>query len=77
MLLGCNITKKVPEAQTLFHKHDFEIIYPEGHTGPRINRSELDEVVRIRPNSKLLGMRLPLRVYNTINEELGDCGKAL
>jgi outer membrane protein insertion porin family len=70
MLLGCNITKKVPEAQTLFHKHDFEIIYPEGHTGPRINRSELDEVVRIRPNSKLLGMRLPLRVYNTINEDL-------
>ena len=70
ILLGCNITKKVPEAQTLYHKHDFEIIYPEGHTGPRINRSELDEVVRIRPNSKILGMRLPLRIYNTINEDL-------
>jgi outer membrane protein insertion porin family len=70
ILLGCNITKKVPEGQTLYHKHNFEIIYPDGHTGPRISRSELEEVARIRPNTKIIGIFLPLRVYNSINEDM-------
>jgi outer membrane protein insertion porin family len=69
ILLSCNITKKVPEGQTLYHKHDFEIIYPADHRGPRISRSELEDVVRIRPNNKILGIFLPLRVYNSINED--------
>ena len=70
MLLGCNITKKVPEGQTLFRLHEFDIHYDKNDNTRRLDKSELEEVARIRPNKKLLLTLLPLRVFNSIDEEL-------
>lgn len=69
ILLSCNITKKVPEEQTLFRSHEFDIIYPKGENVPRIDKSALAEVARIRPNRKILLTLLPLRVYNSIDAD--------
>ena len=69
LLFGCNITKKVPEGHHLLRKHEFNVQYPKNHKHGKLTDSELDEVVRIRPNRKLFFTRLPLRIFNSINEE--------
>lgn len=69
ILLGCNITKKVPQGQTLFRSHEFDIHFDKNDKTRRIDKSELAEVARIRPNRKLIWTMIPLRVYNSIDEE--------
>jgi outer membrane protein assembly factor BamA len=69
-LLSCNITKKVPEGQTLFNKHKFVVYDANGKPTNAVSKSDLEEVARIRPNSNIVFMRLPLRVYNSINEDM-------
>lgn len=69
LLIGCNITKKVPEGQHLLRKHEFNIQYTQNHQHGKLSDAELEDVVRIRPNRKLFFTRLPLRFYNSINQE--------
>lgn len=67
-LLSCNITKKVPQGAYLFRSHEFEIIYPEGDIAQKFDKSELEEVVRVQPNRRLLLTKLPLRIFNSMKE---------
>lgn len=68
LLLGCNITKKVPQDAYLFRSHDFKIEYEPGERMNRIERAQLEQVARIRPIRKVLFAFFPLIAYNIIDQ---------
>jgi outer membrane protein assembly factor BamA len=69
VLIGCNITKKLPQDAYLYRDHDFKITYAQGERVNRIDKGELEKVARIRPTRKWLFTLLPLRAYNLIDQE--------
>lgn len=60
-LCSCNITQRVPDGAHLLRNVDVE------HGDHQLDRYEMEEVLRQRPNQRILGNRLYLRFYNASN----------
>jgi hypothetical protein len=69
LLFSCNITKKVPQDAYLLRDHDFKIVHERGEIITPIDKSELEQVARIRPNRMWLYTRIPIRLHNLIDQE--------
>ena len=60
-LIGCNITKHVPEGKYLLKKSVIEV------KGAKLDSDQLEEVLRIRANNKYLGLKVRLAMYNSVD----------
>ena len=60
---SCNITKRVPENEYLLRQVKVE------HGAHKLDKYELEEVLKHRPNKRILGNRLYLRLYNRSKPE--------
>lgn len=61
-LVGCNITRNVPEGYYLLTKND--IVFTSDAT---VGKSDVENIIRQQPNHRFLGLRLKLRMYNAID----------
>lgn len=60
-LLGCNLTRHVPEGNYLLKKSEIIV------EGDKLDQDALKEVLRIRANNKYLGMKIRLAMYNAVD----------
>ena len=58
MLTGCSITRRIPEGQYLLNKVDMQV------EDKRVSSSDLKDYLKQQPNTRILGMRLHLRMHN-------------
>jgi outer membrane protein insertion porin family len=66
---GCSSTKLVPPTKHLLIKNKIKI------KGDKISNSELDDVLKQKPNVKILGMRLRLALFNSIDSAKAEHGR--
>lgn len=59
---GCSTTKNLPANKTLLNKYVY--VYEPKKSVPTSIQSEIEDKARPRPNSKLLGMKYKLFLYN-------------
>ena len=58
---SCNITKNVPEGYFLMNSNKITV-------DQKISfRDDLTDILKLKPNQRILGMRLKLRAYNLID----------
>lgn len=75
MLLSCSGTSKLPKGDLLYVGHTIKI--EKGKESKKIRKaikSELDELIRPKPNKSLLGMRPEIffyNIYDTVKKEKG------
>jgi outer membrane protein insertion porin family len=60
-LISCKITKNVPNGYYLVDKNN--VVF----NGDKLNIDEVNTIIRQQPNRKSFGMRLKLRVYNSVD----------
>ena len=60
-LIGCNVTRHVPEGKYLLKKSDISV------KGGKLDAEELEEVLRIRSNNRYLGLKIRLGLYNSVD----------
>jgi hypothetical protein len=58
---GCLSTKLVPENKHLLKKNKIKV------QGDRINTSEAEDVLKQKPNLRVIGIPLRLKIYNSID----------
>ena len=63
MLHSCSITKYIPEGKQLYTGAEIEIKADSSVENIDDLKTELETVLRPKPNSKFLGMRLGLYYY--------------
>jgi outer membrane protein insertion porin family len=61
ILYACKQTKNVPENHYLLRKNNIEI------NGEKLNKDDINSVIRQQPNRKTLGIKLNLMAYNLID----------
>ena len=60
-LASCNITKNVPEGYFLMNSNKITV-------DQKISfKDDLTDILKLKPNQRILGMRLKLRAYNLID----------
>lgn len=64
---SCSVTKNIPEGQYLLDKAD--IVVHEESRKTEVREGELTRYVRQKPNKRVLGFRLHLRLFNMANPE--------
>lgn len=68
LIASCSNTKYLAEGESLFIGTDVEF---NNHRAPRkeekVMKEDLENAVRPRPNSKFLGMRIKLAIYNRVD----------
>jgi outer membrane protein insertion porin family len=69
-LLSCNNTKYLPKGETLYAGAEVKI-HSEIPLKTHAVKKELERVERPKPNSKLLGMRVKLTIYNHAGKDPG------
>lgn len=62
VISACNITRNVPEGYYLLKKNKIELPKTKG-----VTEEEVRDVLKQRPNHRLLGLRLKLRMFNAID----------
>ncbi len=62
MVSACNITRNVPEGYYLLKKNTIELPKSKG-----VDKEKVRDVLKQRPNHRLLGLRLKLRMFNAID----------
>ncbi len=62
VLLGCKITRNVPDGYYMLKENEVKITDEAS-----ISEDEVRDVIKQRPNHKTLGVRLKLRVFNSID----------
>lgn len=60
-LIGCKITRHVPEGRYLLKKNEIHV------SGDKVDEDEMSEVLRIHPNNKYLGLKIRLTLYNSVD----------
>jgi len=65
---ACSSTKNIPEGEYLYTGADVKLKSEESVKNKKIYKEELEEAIRPKSNSKLLGMRYRLWIYNAIGE---------
>ena len=63
LLASCNTTKYVPEGKYLLHNYEIK------SDSRQINRDEIDNYVRQKPNKSILGFKFHLFLYNLSKAE--------
>lgn len=66
---GCLSTKLVPDNKHLLKKNKFKI------EGDKISTSELEEVLKQKPNLRVLGIPFRLKLYNSIDSARTERGR--
>lgn len=76
VLQACSNTKHLPEGETLFIGSNTKIVDRENTTRKqqKVLEDDLNGSVRPKPNSKILGMRLKLTIYNLAGEPKKEKG---
>ncbi|WP_123776061.1 translocation and assembly module lipoprotein TamL [Brumimicrobium aurantiacum] len=59
---ACNITRNVPDGYYLLVSNDIDV-----PNGTEVDKDEIEDVIRQRPNHRTIGFRLRLRAFNTID----------
>ena len=68
-LLGCSGTRKIPEGDLLYVGHTISVKKGEESKAIRKKiKSELDDLIRPKPNKTILGMRPGIFFYNLAGE---------
>lgn len=68
MSTGCSNTKYLADGQSLFVKSDVDFNnHKASKREEKALKDDMENAVRPRPNSKLLGMRLKLAIYNRVD----------
>lgn len=70
IVAACNITRNVPDGYYLLVENDVNM--PKG---TKVSKSDVESVIRQRPNYKTLGLRLKLRAFNSIDSTKTEVGK--
>ncbi|MEQ8471467.1 MAG: BamA/TamA family outer membrane protein [Marinoscillum sp.] len=63
VLGACSVKKYIPENKHLFTEYDIKVSSPEKIKDKSEITSELENLLRPKPNAKILGMRIPLRAH--------------
>ena len=63
VISSCSITRHVPENQYLLDKYDIKT------ENGKINRDEITNYIRQKPNKKILGFKFHLSLYNLSNKD--------
>lgn len=66
---GCLSTKLVPENRHLLKKNKIKV------EGDRINTSEVEDVLKQKPNLRVIGIPLRLKIYNSIDSAKTERGR--
>lgn len=66
---GCLSTKLVPENKHLLKKNRIKV------DGDHINTSELEDVLKQKPNLKVIGIPIRLKIYNSIDSAKTERGR--
>lgn len=66
---GCLSTKLVPENKHLLKKNKFKV------EGDKINTSEVEDVLKQKPNLRVLGVPVRLKLYNSIDSTKTEHGR--
>lgn len=59
--MGCKLTKHVPEGEYLLKKNKLEIL------GGKLDKDQVADVLRIRPNNTYLGLKIRLALFNAVD----------
>lgn len=70
LLFACNPTKKLPPGETLYDGAKVTVDAPSKNERKDLS-SELEKLVRPRPNKKILGIRYKLAFYNMVDTVTG------
>ncbi len=73
LLFSCNVTKNLPDNETLYKGSKFEIVKANDTMKLDINdaKEELASLIRKKPNANLFGYPYKLAVYNMMGEPKG------
>jgi outer membrane protein assembly factor BamA len=73
VLLSCNLTKNLPENETLYKGSKFEIVKAQDSMNLDIKdtKEELATLIRKKPNANILGYPYKLGIYNLMGEPKG------
>ena len=74
VLCNCNVTKYVPDGETLYNGAKVEIDSPHKIKGEKKIISEAQSVIKLKPNSKILGQRVKLWIYHHAKEPKKEKG---
>lgn len=72
-LLSCNVTKNLPDNETLYKGSKFEVVKAQDSMQLNIKdtKEELATLIRKKPNAQILGYPYKLAVYNLMGEPKG------